>query len=80
MAYDRYAVAAAVTEQMSFKDAMRHKEVVLEVAALSFAENKRPFLSVLYDELARSRQTFVVLSSGLHHYYIEQEKMGRRHG
>ena len=53
IAFDRYAVAAAVTKQMDYKVAMRHKEVVLEVAALSFADRRRPFLGVLYDEIVR---------------------------
>ena len=53
MAFDRYAIAAQVTGQMTYKVAMLHKEVVLEVVANGMADSKRPLLGVLYDEVVR---------------------------
>ena len=53
VAYDRYALAAQITGQLSFRDAMVHKSVVLEVAANAKSVGRRPLLGVVYDEVAR---------------------------
>ena len=52
-AWDKYAIAAAITEQMSFSSAMMHKEVVCEIATACDAEGRKFLLAILYDELAR---------------------------
>jgi len=49
----RYALAAVVLEQMSYAQAMRYKKVIMEVALTAKADDKGPFLGVLYDELIR---------------------------
>ena len=53
VAFDRYALAAQIAGQLTFKDAMLHKSVVLEVAANAWMEGRRPLLGVVYDEVAR---------------------------
>ena len=50
VAWDRYALGAVVTGQLSFGHAMAHKAVVAEIAALNRAS---PLLPVVYDELVR---------------------------
>ena len=57
IAFDRYALAACATGQMSFQGAMTHKNVVVDVAMTAHAEKRRPLLGVIYDEVARSAQT-----------------------
>ena len=52
-AWDKYAIGAAITEQLSFSSAMTHKEVVCEIAAASEAEGRKFLLAILYDELAK---------------------------
>ena len=55
MAWERYTLAAqAVDYQLCVKDALTHKEVVLEVAFSAKAGGRTELLGVLYDELARS--------------------------
>ena len=53
MAWDRYAVAAAVLGQMSYAAAMSHKNLVHEVAVSAPAEGRKPLLGVLFDEVSR---------------------------
>ena len=53
LAWDRYALAAQVTGQLSFAGAMKHKLVVCEIAANAVAEGRMPLLGVLFDEEAR---------------------------
>ena len=53
IAFDRYALAAAATNQMSFKASMSHKNIVVDVAMTAASENRRPLLGVIYDEVAR---------------------------
>ena len=60
-AWERYALAAQIVEQMSFASAMEHKCVVLEIASNSKAEGRKPFLAMIYDELARCACTWFVL-------------------
>ena len=59
IAFDRYALAACATQQMSFHSAMRHKNVVVELAMSAHAEKRRPLLGVIYDEVARFLQMHV---------------------
>ena len=58
VAFDAYAAIAACenVKQLRYDEAMRHRAVVVEVAALAHAEKRTPFLAVLYDELARHVQ------------------------
>ena len=53
MAWDTYAMAAAILRQMSFAAAMTHKGMVQEVAAGAAGEGRRPLLGVLFDEVSR---------------------------
>ena len=53
MAWDSYALAAAVLYQMDFASPMAHKNVVCEIVSSADAEGRRWLLAVLYDELAR---------------------------
>ena len=53
LAWDRYALAAAATQQMEFWHAMQHKAVVAEIAADLATEGKSPLIAVIYDDLAR---------------------------
>ena len=53
MAWDRYAVAAAILKQMPYAVAMEHKEKVHEVAVDGTGEGFKPFLGVLFDEVSR---------------------------
>ena len=57
-AWDRYALGAAMVEQLTFTDAMKHKAVVTEVACHAMKEGKRSLLGVLYDEVARQFLSF----------------------
>ena len=52
-AFDRYALAAQVTGQLSFLGAMKHKGIVTEVANSAGAEGRTRMLGVMYDALAR---------------------------
>ena len=53
LAWDGYAMACEVTKQLPFKAAMQHKALVVQVAADAVAEQKRPILGVLFDEVSR---------------------------
>ena len=53
LAWDRYAICAAVLGQMSFKAAMQHKACVAEVAFGAASSNKSTILAVLFDEVSR---------------------------
>ena len=55
VAWDRYTLAAqAVDHQLTYQQALAHKEVVLEIAFSAKAAGRSELLGVLYDELARS--------------------------
>ena len=45
--------AQAVEHQLSFQQALVHKEVVVEIACSAKSAGRSEFLGVLYDELAR---------------------------
>ena len=53
MAWDRYAIAAAVLGQMPYDVAMLHKDHVYETAVNAFGEDRLPLLGVLFDEVSR---------------------------
>ena len=53
LAWDGYAMACEVVEQLSFRRAMEHKALVMQVAADAVAEDKHPILGVLFDEVSR---------------------------
>ena len=54
MAFERYTLGAqAVDHQLSFQQALVHKEVVVEIACSAKSAGRSELLGVLYDELAR---------------------------
>ena len=54
IAFDRYALGAqAVDHQLSMKEALLHKDVVINVACSAYASGRTDLLGVLYDEVAR---------------------------
>ena len=53
LAWDRYTVAAIACEQISFGGCLRHKAVVMEVAADAAKTGLNPMLGVFYDQFAR---------------------------
>ena len=55
LAWDRYAICAAVLGQLSFEAAMRHKACVAEVAFAAISSHKSPVFAVLFDEVSRLR-------------------------
>ena len=58
MAWDRYAIGAAVLGQMPYAVAIAHKDRVYETAVNALGEDRLPLLGVLFDEVSR----FVYLS------------------
>ena len=54
-AFDKYMLAAAITEQMSLSAAMAHKDICVQVGmrAQFGAVTRRAALGVIYDEVAR---------------------------
>ena len=63
-AYLRYSMAAVATGQMTMTQCMEHLAVVTEVAASSLANDRSPWVAVLYDEVARC--AFVVSHGALY--------------
>ena len=54
IAFERYTLGAqAVEHQLSFQQALVHKEVVVEIACSAKSAGRSELLGVLYDELAR---------------------------
>eukprot|EP00973_Karenia_brevis_P027297 3763641-Karenia_brevis.AAC.1 len=53
LAWDSYAIAAAILGQLTYSAAVKHKLVVAEIATEAVAEGRRPILGVIYDEIAR---------------------------
>ena len=54
VAWDRMALAGEMVEhQLTFAQAMRHKEVVLDVAFAAVTSGRSSLVGLLYDELAR---------------------------
>ena len=53
IAFDRYAMAAACTDQVSFAGAMAHKEQCLKVAMEAHLDKRGRLLGVYYDEVCR---------------------------
>ena len=52
-AYDGYALAAVVTKQLKLKTALKHKYLVLQVAAEAPADVDCGLVAVVYDKLVR---------------------------
>ena len=73
-AWDCYALAAAVLDQMEFESAMAHKAIICEIVSGAEAEGRRWLLAVLYDELARFASR-VILRRWLA-FFSPQERMG----
>ncbi len=53
LAWDRFALAQAMTEQMPFAKTLLHKQVCMEISVTASAEERFPLLGVLYDEVCR---------------------------
>ena len=53
MAFDHYVPAGVALGQLSFKDALKHKASVVEVASLAAREGDPAAVCVLYDNLVR---------------------------
>ena len=53
LAWDRYALAAAATQQMSFQLAMKHRNNIANIATEALVEGKSTRVAVVYDELVR---------------------------
>ena len=53
MAFDYYVLAAVGLGQLSFKDALKHKASVVDVASLAAREGDPAAVCVLYDNLVR---------------------------
>ena len=49
----RYSLAAVVTGQMTLKDCLIHKNLILEIATTARKKGKGPLVGVIYDELIR---------------------------
>ena len=53
VAWERYALGAIATDQMSWKTAMAHKLIVVDIAASARADERTEWVAVLYDVLIR---------------------------
>ena len=53
MAWDRFALAAAMVKMIPFRAAMQYKQVVLEIGMGAAAEDRKPVLAIIYDEMVR---------------------------
>ena len=53
IAFDRYMLAAAATDQWSVTSALAYKNIVLEVGMGASAKGRKAWLGVVYDEVAR---------------------------
>ena len=56
LAWDRYALAAAATKQMTFLTAMKHKETIMNLAMEAMKEGNSSQVAVEYDEKIRLRR------------------------
>ncbi|CAK0791693.1 unnamed protein product, partial [Prorocentrum cordatum] len=63
VAFDRWAIVAALTGQMPLAASMSHKEVVMQLALSARACGRTTAIAVLYDEIAR--REWADLSAGL---------------
>ena len=71
--FDRYAMAAAVTEQLTFPEAMWHKEKITKIAARNGADVRGDRIAVVYDHLCRYVLTFALyLNISVCAWYIFQ--------
>ena len=65
LAFDKYAIAAAATKQLSFDAAMAHKEVCLQVASRAQLKHRRHILAVLYDDVCRKEWSELAYAGSL---------------
>lgn len=79
IAWDSYAVAAAMTRQLEYASAMVHKCQVLEVAVGAQGSERSALLGVLYDEVSRLSLRCVGVSQGITCRVLWQGHVGR-HG
>ena len=77
VAWDRYALAATVNEQLTFSEATAHKGVVSEVLALARTEGLPPLLAVLYDEVARCTSLYFARVFNFF-FVVSEERLGRQ--
>ncbi|CAK0826970.1 unnamed protein product [Prorocentrum cordatum] len=63
VAFDRWAIVAALAGQMPLTASMAHKEVVMQLALSARASGRATAIAVLYDEIAR--REWADLSAGL---------------
>ena len=61
LAFDRYALAAAMLEQLPFVLLQTYKQIVVEVAVTARSEGRSTLLGAFYDELLRLVFPFVLL-------------------
>ena len=59
-AWDAYSLAGAILKQFPYQNAVLHKRVVLKEAMTAAATNRSELVGVLYDEIARHVQLYVV--------------------
>ena len=62
-AYDRWALAASFTDQITLAAAMAHKDVVMQIAMAARGLHKTTAIAVLYDEV--TRREWATLAAGL---------------
>ena len=53
-AFDRYAIAAAATNQLTLPAALAHKDLVLKLGSQASSSGRRIEVGIIYDELVRS--------------------------
>ena len=53
IAWDRYAIAANATKQMTFASAMAHKDICMQAAMKAKSKGCRQWFAICYDEIAR---------------------------
>ena len=60
IAWDKYALAAAATGQLTPQAGMAHKMICAEVAMRAESNGRRQILGVIYDDLAREAVSLIV--------------------
>ena len=64
LAFDKYAIAATATNQMTFAATVAHKDICLQVAARAhLKQGRRHFLGVLYDQVCRKEWSEIAYAS-----------------
>ena len=72
VAFEQYAIAADVCKQWSFSSAMAHKRVCCEAGARAAKTNKRHYVAIIYDQLARRRWSDAAYALG-ESFSVDQE-------